>query len=219
MNFKSLCAASLLAISCTSWASAADEANANKPDPAAKVSYYREVRLLLQAHCQGCHQPAKAGGKYVMTTFDRLLAGGESEMPAVVPGKPDESHLIEQITPTDGQAEMPQNKPPLNTAEIDLITRWIAQGAVDDTPKNAVVRYDKDHPPVYTRQPVIPALTFSPDGKLLAIAGFHEVLLWKADDPVFVAAPGRTLRADRVGRVLTRRQAPGRHGRPPLPDG
>ncbi len=38
-----------------------------------------------------------------------------------------------------------------------------------------------DHPPEYTRLPVIPALAFSPDGSLLAVAGFHEVLLWKAD--------------------------------------
>ena len=29
---------------------------------------------------------------------------------------------------------MPQDKPPLSAAEIELITRWIAQGAVDDTP-------------------------------------------------------------------------------------
>ena len=38
-----------------------------------------------------------------------------------------------------------------------------------------------DHPPEYTRLPVIPALAFSPDGSLLAVAGFHEVLLWKSD--------------------------------------
>ena len=38
-----------------------------------------------------------------------------------------------------------------------------------------------EHPPEYTRLPVIPALAFSPDGALLAVAGFHEVLLWKAD--------------------------------------
>ena len=38
-----------------------------------------------------------------------------------------------------------------------------------------------EHPPEYTRLPVIPALAFSPDGSLLAVAGFHEVLLWKAD--------------------------------------
>ena len=56
-----------------------------------------------------------------MTEFARLLAGGESEIPAVVPGKPEESYLIDEITPLDGEALMPQDGPPLHEAEIDLI--------------------------------------------------------------------------------------------------
>ncbi len=122
-----------------------------------KVSYDKQIRPILQAQCQGCHQPAKAGGGYVMTAFDRMLKGGESDMAAIVPGKPDESYLIDKITPEDGKAEMPQDKPPLSTAEIELIGRWIAQGAADDTPQTAKARYDMDHPPEYTRLPVIPA--------------------------------------------------------------
>ena len=116
-----------------------------------------------------------------MTAFDRMLKGGESDDSAIVPGKPGESHLVEQITPKDGKAEMPQGKPPLSAGEIELITRWIGEGASDDTPQNAQARYDMEHPPEYTRLPVIPALAFSPDGSLLAVAGFHEVLLWKSD--------------------------------------
>ncbi len=154
---------------------------------AAKISYDKQVRPILQAHCQGCHQPAKPSGGYVMTEFARFLAGGESKMAAVVAGKPDDSNLIDLITPDKGKAEMPQGKPPLTPAEIDMISRWIAQGAVDDTPVNARQRYDKDHPPVYTRLPVITALDYSPDGQLLAVSGFHEVLLWKADGSELVA--------------------------------
>ena len=160
----------------------ADDPAAAKPaDPAQSISYDKQVRPIFQAHCQGCHQPAKAGGKYVMTDFPRLVKGGETGVAAVVPGKPAESHLLEQITPQDGKAKMPQGKSPLTPAEIDVVSRWIAQGAKDDTPANAVSRYDVDHPPVYTRPPVITAIDFSPDGQLLAVAGFHEVLLWKAD--------------------------------------
>ena len=44
-------------------------------------------------------------------------------------------------------------------------------------PLAARQRFDMDHPPVYTRPPVIPSLDYSPDGKLLAVAGFQEVLL------------------------------------------
>ena len=148
---------------------------------ASKVSYDKQVRPILQSHCQGCHQPAKAGGAYVMTSFDRMLKGGESGEPAIVPSKPAESRLVELITPHAGKAEMPQNKPPLAESEIAVIAQWIAQGAKDDTPQNLGRRYDAEHPPEYTRLPVIPALAFAPDGSLLAVAGFHEVLLWKAD--------------------------------------
>ncbi len=169
------------------WPSLAPAAVDDGAKPVAKVSYYTQVRPIFQAHCQGCHQPAKPGGGYVMTSFDRLLSGGESKEAAVVAQKPTESHLIEQITPKDGKAEMPKGKPPLTPAELETVGQWIAQGALDDTPANAKVRYDQDHLPVYRRLPVIGTIDFSPDGQFLAIGGFHEVLLWKADGSAIVA--------------------------------
>src|SRR5262245_64832962 len=95
----------------------------DKPDQ--KVSFSRNVVPIFQANCQGCHQPAKAGGSYVMTSFEKLLAGGESGEAAVVPGKPDESHLIELITQQDGKAVMPRGRKPLASTEIEAIRRWI----------------------------------------------------------------------------------------------
>ncbi|HBI32324.1 MAG TPA: hypothetical protein DDY45_09820, partial [Verrucomicrobiales bacterium] len=77
--------------------------------------------------------------------------------------------------------EMPKKNDPLHEIEIALIRRWIEEGAKDDTPENARQRYDQEHPPVYTKPPVITSLDYSPDGSLLAISGFHEVLLQKAD--------------------------------------
>jgi len=149
-------------------------------DPAAPVSYFRDVRPLLQARCQGCHQPAKAEGGYVMTEVPRLFSAGDSGTAGVVAGKPEESHLLAQITPdAAGVAEMPKAAKALATAEIDLIRRWIAEGAQDDTPPSAGQRVDADHPPVYTRQPVVTSLDFSPDGSRLAVAGFHEVLVFE----------------------------------------
>ncbi len=152
-----------------------------------KISYFTQVRPIFQANCQGCHQPSKAGGSYVMTSPDRLATGGESKSAAIVPGKPELSHLIEQITPMKGEAPMPKGKAPLSESERKTIGDWIAQGATDDTPAGASTRYDQDHPPVYRRPPVIGAIDFSPDGSLLAIGGFHEVLVWKADGSAPVA--------------------------------
>jgi len=157
-------------------------------DPSAPVSYYRQLRPIFQAQCQGCHQPAKAKGGYVMTDFAKMLGEGDSGKKAVIPGKPEQSYLLTEITPNkDGEAEMPQGKAPLKPDEIALIRRWVAEGAKDDTPPNAVQRIDAEHPPTYKRPPVITSLDYSPDGNLLAVSGFHEVLLHKADGSGLVA--------------------------------
>src|SRR5580765_4951412 len=131
---------------------------ADAPAPE-KVSYYKQVRTIFQAHCQGCHQPAKARGEYVMTDFAKLLAGGESGEKAVTAGKPEHSKLIADIMPDkDGKAKMPENKPALTETDLNLIRRWVVEGAVDDTPANAKERYTQDNPPVYTRPPVIASI-------------------------------------------------------------
>ena len=147
------------------------------------VSYYEHVRPVLQAKCQGCHQPAKQKADYVMTEVAKLIAGGESGEPAVIPMKPEVSHLVELITKQEGEdrPEMPPKDEPLNDRERNLVTKWIAQGAKDDTPENAKARYSMENPPKYSVAPTINSLDYSPDGKLIAVAGFHEVLIHKAD--------------------------------------
>lgn len=149
----------------------------------AKVSYYNQVRPIFVANCQGCHQPSNPSANYIMTEFKSLMAGGRSKKTAVVPHSPEKSNLVAQITPNeDGVAAMPMARPPLPKEEIALIKQWIAQGAVDDSAQFARARFDAEHPPVYTRPPVITSLDFSPDGKLLAVTGFNEVLLINTDD-------------------------------------
>ncbi len=151
-----------------------------------KVSYWEEVRPVLQAKCQGCHQPAKSKGGYIMTEVAKLIAGGETDK-AVVPHEPDKSFLVELTTPVDGEVEMPPKGDALTEAELHLVRQWIAEGAVDDTPDNARQQFDMNHPPKYAVAPVITSMDFSPDGKLLAVSGFHEVLLHKADGSGLVA--------------------------------
>lgn len=147
------------------------------------ISYHKHVRPIFQAKCHGCHQPAKSKADYVMTDVAKLIAGGEGGVPVVVPHKPGESFLIELVTLQEGddRPEMPEKDEPLTSYELALVTQWIEQGAWDDTPENARQRFDANNPPLYAVPPVITSLDFSPDGKLLAVAGFHEVLLHHAD--------------------------------------
>jgi WD40 repeat protein/mono/diheme cytochrome c family protein len=176
--------AALLALAAT-----ARPADPPAPPAPAKVSYFKDVLPIFRQHRQGCHQPAKAQGSYLMTAYADLLKPGDTGKPNVVPGKPDVSHLLAQITPgKDGKAAMPQGRDPLPPFQLKLIRDWIAQGAADDTPASARgVAVDADHPPVYTLPPVITALDFAPDGQLLAVSGYHEVLLHKADGSGLVA--------------------------------
>jgi WD40 repeat protein/mono/diheme cytochrome c family protein len=148
-----------------------------------KISYYKDVRPLFQQQCQGCHQPAQAKGGYIMTDYAELLKKTDAGETGLVPGQPDKSILFRQIVPQDGKrAAMPRGKDPLSQHDVTLIRRWIEQGAIDDTPASAkLLAVDADHPPVYELPPVIDGLAFSPDGQFLAVTGYHEVLLHKAD--------------------------------------
>lgn len=155
-----------------------------KPD---EISYVKQIRPIFQEHCQGCHQPAKAEGGYVMTKAEALLKGGESGEAAIVAGDVAKSYLIGQITPKEGVAEMPKGKPALAAAQIELIKTWIEQGAKDDSPLADQLMFDAEHPPTYIAPPVITALDYSPDGSMLAVSGYHEVLLHAGDGSKLIA--------------------------------
>lgn len=153
-----------------------------------KVSFHRDVRPLLERHCQGCHQPAKPLGGLVLTGFDPLLKGGESGTAGVVPGKPDESEIYIQIVSQGGDPPaMPKDREPLTSDEVAKIRQWIEEGAVNDTPASDRAAIDMEHPPTYLQPPVVTSLDYSPDGKLLAVSGFHEVLLYNTSDGTLVA--------------------------------
>ncbi len=173
LHFLTVC---MLALTATAHADQAESESVPKP-----VSFNTDIEPIFSRHCYGCHQGAKQQGAYVMTGFDSLLAGGESEQAAVVPGKPDESYLIEQITPVDGVAAMPDDPfKPLSDVEVELIRRWISEGAKNDSPADSGPKYTAENPPIYTGPPPIPSIDVSPDGTTLAVAGYHEVLLFDA---------------------------------------
>lgn len=150
----------------------------------APVSYYRQVRPLLQRQCSGCHQPAKAGGNLNLTDFAAFQKGGENG-PGFVAGKPDESLLIQYVS--GDKPEMPRGADPLKPEQIALLRRWVQEGAKDDTPAAARDTVTAEHPPVYSSPPVITALSFSPDSQFLAVSGYHETLLHQSDGNALVA--------------------------------
>lgn len=144
----------------------------------APISFYRQVRPVLQRHCAGCHQPAKAGGKLVLTTFESLQKGGEQGA-GFAAGDVEGSLLIEVIS--GDKPLMPLKAPPLSKDQVATISQWIKEGAKNDTPPSVQDTISPENPPVYASAPVISALAYSPDGKTLAVSGFREILLHNAD--------------------------------------
>ncbi len=145
------------------------------------ISYFHDVRPLLASQCVACHKPDKTKGELDMTTYASLLKGGKHGS-SVVPGDPDKSKLIEMIS--GDEPDMPKDADPLKAEQVSLVTRWVKEGAKDDTPAPGTTHVD---PPVYAAPPVITSLAFSPDGTLLAVSGYHEILLHKSDGSGLIA--------------------------------
>jgi WD40 repeat protein len=148
---------------------------------AADVSYYHDIRPILNSQCNACHKPEKNKGELDMTTMAALLKGGKHGV-AIVAGKPDKSKLVEMISGDD--PDMPKDGDPLKKEQIELIRQWIKLGAKDDTPAPGSLKIPT---PVYTVPPVISSMAYSPDGSVLAVSGYHEVLLHKPDGSGLVA--------------------------------
>ena len=98
------------------------------PAPAERVDFEKQIRPFLRDHCVKCHGPDKQKGDL---RFDlrRYVFTGDETAP-IVPGKPDESVMIERINlPADDPDVMPAEGGKLTPEQIALLTRWIAEGA------------------------------------------------------------------------------------------
>src|SRR5690349_17932256 len=86
------------------------------------------VRPILAANCYECHAE-QAKGDLRMDSREALLKGGESG-PAIVPGDPDKSLLIQAVKQSDPSApRMPKSKSKLKAEDIDVLVEWVRGGA------------------------------------------------------------------------------------------
>ncbi|MEM0926973.1 MAG: c-type cytochrome domain-containing protein, partial [Planctomycetota bacterium] len=89
-----------------------------------KLQFFENhVRPLLAEKCFGCHNAEKQEGGVRLDLQVGMLEGGESG-PSVVPGKPEESLLIEAVRYES--LEMPPDGP-LEEEEIAKLVRWVRQ--------------------------------------------------------------------------------------------
>ncbi len=99
-----------------------------------KLSFNRDIRPILSDKCIGCHGP-DAKHREAGLRLDLAEAAyaplTESQGHAIVPGKPEESHIILRIDSKDPDSIMPPPKAhkTISLAERDILVRWIREGA------------------------------------------------------------------------------------------
>jgi hypothetical protein len=147
------CAASLIAFVLSSSMAQA----ASRP-----LSYNHDIRPILSESCFKCHgfdeKQRQSGLRLDQEAGSRVEA--DSGLAAVVPGKPDESELIKRLTTTDPDVIMP---PPdsgktITPEQIEILRRWIAEGAQYEPHWSFVAPVKSDIPevsnPAWARNPI-----------------------------------------------------------------
>ncbi len=172
---------------------------------ATPIGYNDQIQPILAENCFHCHGP-DSGTRKGKLRLDRFTdatsprSDGALE-PAIVPGNPKASPLIERILSTDDEERMPprESHKTLKPSEIELLTRWIAEGA----------KYQEHWSLIAPVRAAVPTVPLAPGWARNPIDHFvAEKLVEAGLKPSAAEAPARLLR--RVTLDLT--------GLPPTPE-
>lgn len=107
---------------------AATEAPATQP-PAegATVSFANDIMPIIESRCVNCHGGNRTEEGLNLTTHANILSGSDNG-PVVTPGDAANSLLVEMVA----TQKMPKRGPKLTPPQIQLITDWVNQGALDN---------------------------------------------------------------------------------------
>src|SRR5947207_14532832 len=112
--------------------SAAFAASAKKQSVTEPVDFSSQIRPVISSKCFSCHGPDESSrkAKLRLDLRDEAIKDHKGTR-AIVPGDPGNSELVRRITTTDPDDLMPPPKTgrALSAADIELIQRWIQQGA------------------------------------------------------------------------------------------
>ncbi|HEY2894929.1 MAG TPA: c-type cytochrome domain-containing protein, partial [Pirellulales bacterium] len=129
----------LAAIACVAWLSCesrrAYSADPQSPAVTAAASssqatgadyFEKKVRPLLAARCHECHGPTKQKAGLRLDSRDAVLKGGDTG-PAIVPGEPEQSLLVDAIRYGETYQMPPKSQLPAD--EIEVLVNWVRLGA------------------------------------------------------------------------------------------
>jgi hypothetical protein len=96
-----------------------------------KVDYAKQIQPILTESCAKCHGEKRASGKMRLHTAAALKEKWDADKGLIVAGNPDKSELYERLLlPKDDKKHMPKGGDSLPKDKLDLIARWIKEGAV-----------------------------------------------------------------------------------------
>ena len=93
------------------------------------VDFWSDVEPLFRLRCYECHGPDERKGGLRLTNRTDAFTPGDYGIPVLSPGSAEHSLLFELVTSDDPEERMPHDRPPLDDDEIDILRRWIDQGA------------------------------------------------------------------------------------------
>ena len=189
-------------LSVTQEANAADDQKkVDGKKPVAKITYDEHIKPIFRNKCFGCHNPDGKKGDLDLTNFSAMMAGGGSG-DVIEAGSAEDSYLYSLVT-HDSEPAMPPKSDKLAAASLDLIKKWIDQGALENSSSKAKVNKPTQSftlksassgrpagaPPMPARMSLEPlvlsksstaitAIATSPWAPLAAVAGQKQVLLY-----------------------------------------
>ncbi len=96
---------------------------------ATAVDFEKDIQPILEFHCVACHDETKTKGGLRFDQAHLFQEGGDGG-PALIPGKPDQSLMIELVSlPADDSDVMPPKGRTLTKEEIAKLSEWIKAGA------------------------------------------------------------------------------------------
>ncbi len=102
------------------------------PSPADLQFFENKIRPVLANRCYQCHSrdADKLKGGLMLDTQEGVAHGGNSGA-VIVPGKPDDSLLIQAIRYNDPDLQMPPKGDKLTDQQVADFTEWVRRGAPD----------------------------------------------------------------------------------------
>ena len=190
---QSVCAALLLGLQAAAGA---------EPE---RITYADHVLPILRNTCLNCHNPEKHKGGLDLSTYQAAMAGNEDGK-VIEPGNVENSLLVKLISHTD-EPSMPPKSDKLPDSQIDMIKKWIAGNALENSGSKAsqksagavpLIAAESDEstwgglPPMprdLVLEPVahtmragaVAGMAASPRAPLLAVTGQKQVLLFNTD--------------------------------------